>query len=121
MVQKYHTVNNHWWHTAILETGVWGGEVAAEKMTGYIKPGRVTIYAPQLPDNFIVQQKLRIDPHGDIEVLRPFWNFEYPEQKDTLAPPSLVYADLILTGEGRTTETAGKIYEHYLAGHFGEN
>ena len=90
-------------------------------MTGYLKPEIATLYALKLPQRMMLLNKLRLDPDGEIELLAPFWNFGYPEKKDNLVPPLLVYADLLVQADGRTTETARMIYDMFLARHFAEN
>jgi hypothetical protein len=69
----------------------------------------------------MLQNKLRLDPQGEIELLAPFWSFDYPEKNENLVPPLLVYADLLVRADGRTTETARMIYDKYLARYFTEN
>jgi hypothetical protein len=121
LVNRYHAEKHDWWKDANPGQGLWGGEVAAFKMTGYLKPEIITLYAPKLPDPLLIGNRLRPDPQGEIEVIEPFWNFEYPEKKDNLAPPLLVYADLMVRADGRTTETAKLVYERYLARYLREN
>ena len=95
--------------------GCWGGEVAAAKLTRRLKPQMVTIYADQLPGRLIIENKLRKAADGEIEILKPFWNFEHDLTNRDIAPPLLVYADLMATGDQRNVETAGIIYDKYLA------
>ncbi|MBN2001120.1 hypothetical protein JW935_26480 [candidate division KSB1 bacterium] len=121
LIKRYHADRNDWWLNANLEQGYWGGEVAAYKLTNYLKPEMVTLYATRIPEQLILENKFRLDPNGEIEIMEPFWNFDYPEKKDNLAPPLLVYADLIIRADGRTTETAKMIYERYLARYFKED
>jgi len=118
---RYHAENQDWWQNTVIENAVWGGEVAANKMTGYLKPEQITIYADILPDRLIIQHRLRLDPKGEIEWLTPFWDFDYPEKKIALVPPLLVYADLLVRADGRTIETARMVYEQYLTRYFTEN
>jgi hypothetical protein len=121
LVNRYHAEKHDWWINADPGQGQWGGEVAAFKMTNHLKPEIITLYAPKLPDHLLLENKLRLDPFGEIEVIEPFWNFEYPEKKDNFVPPLLVYADLMMRADGRTTETAKLIYEQFLARYFEEN
>lgn len=121
LVNRYHAEKHDWWMAVNPGQGLWGGEVAAYKMTNYLKPEIVTLYAPKLPDALLIKNRLRLDPKGEIEVIEPFWTFEYPEKKDDLVPPLLVYADLLVRADGRTTETAKLVYEQYLARYIEEN
>jgi hypothetical protein len=121
LVKRFHAEKHDWWMSAQPGQGVWGGEVAAYKMTGYLQPETVSLYAVKVPDRLIYESRLRPDPKGEVELFEPFWNFDYPEKKENLAPPLCVYADLMIRADGRTTETAKMVYERYLARHFKEN
>jgi hypothetical protein len=120
-IKRYHAEKLDWWMAVNPGQGLWGGEVAAYKMTKYLKPEIITLYAPKLPDALLIKNRLRLDPKGEIEVIEPFWNFEYPEKKDDIVPPLLVYADLMVRADGRITETAKLVYEQYLARYIKEN
>lgn len=93
----------------------WGGEVAAAKLTKQLRPEKVIIYAPEPPGKLIIEQKLRKTTAGDIEILKPFWRFDHEFDAFGIAPPLLVYADLMATGDDRNIETAEIIYDNYLA------
>ena len=120
-INRYHGQQHDWWLNAKPMHEMWGGEVAAYKLTQYLKPEIITLYTPKLSAPMVLENKLRLDPHGEIEVVAPFWNFEYPEKKDHLVPPLLVYADLMMQADGRTAETAKIVYERFLARYFEEN
>jgi hypothetical protein len=92
----------------------WGGEVAANRLVDYLEPQTATIYAPQLPRQLIVDQKLRADINGDVEVLDLFWNFQAATQLQDVVPAILAYADLMATTDGRNIEAAKMIYERYI-------
>jgi len=64
---------------------------------------------------------LRKDPAGNVEILKGFWTFKYPWNYTQLAPPLLVYADLLATGNDRNIETGKMIYEKYFARLVGQN
>jgi hypothetical protein len=102
-----------WWETAsaIQYQACWGGEIAAQKLVGHIKPKVVTIYADSLLPRLQAKYSLRRDQNGDIEILKKFWTGEL----DNIAPLLVVYADLISTADTRNLETARIIYEKYLA------
>jgi len=94
----------------------WGGEIAAAKLTEYLKPQTVTIYTKEKPGKLMLTLKLRKDPNGNIEILKTFWNFtgNWPHLDNmhhNLVHPILVYADLLATGDARNIETAEIIYE----------
>jgi hypothetical protein len=113
----FYTADNlGWWKNAEIENfnAFWGGEVAAGWLTKYLKPHKITIYTNQPISRFLMQNKIKKDPNGDIEILRVFWNFEVNWHKKKVVPPLLVYADLLATGDARNIETARIIYENEL-------
>jgi hypothetical protein len=114
---RFEANNQNWWQEInVKEFGVlWGGEVAAANIVQYLKPSMVTIYTNQPLGNLVFRNKLRRADHGNVEVLTPFWNFDYGLADEGFVPPLLIYADLIATGDNRNIETAGIIYEQYLA------
>jgi hypothetical protein len=105
-----------WWKNGDLRPydAVWGGEVGAEILTGYLRPETVTIYAHGPIDALITKFRLKPDPHGEIEILQTFWNQNDDDNKTT-APPLIVYADLMAAGNTRAIEAAKLIHERFLA------
>jgi len=106
-----------WWQETVLnpEKAQWGGEVAAGKLTDYLKPQTITVYVDKdNPDAVLIQNRLKKDPQGDVELLHRFW------QPDTVVPhgetvhPILVYADLMATGNQRNIETARILYDEHI-------
>lgn len=119
-VRRFRAENPDWWKTADLRplNVLWGGDVAGDRLTGYLKPDEITVYAKKGNPGLLLQaQRMRADPQGDVTVLEEFWNFPptYAEAKTDTVPPLLVYADLMATGDPRAIETAGLIHEKYLA------
>lgn len=92
----------------------WGGEMAAQKLTQYLKPERFTIYARGQVQPILLEARMRLDPEGNTEILDAFWPPEIDEAEATLAPTILVYADLMLTGDARNIETAKIINEKFI-------
>ena len=80
-----------------------------------MKPEKVIIYAPEPPGKLIIEKKLRKTTTGNIEILKPFWKFDHQLMNLGTVPALLVYADLMATGDNRNMETAGIIYDRYLA------
>jgi len=107
-----------WWQDADLTPfdAQWGGEPAAAKLTQYLKPERVTIYAGERTQELILRNKLRKDPRGDVEIVKRFWTLDPKETQRETVHPLLVYADLIATANDRNIETARMIYDRELAG-----
>lgn len=114
------SVEGRWWHDADIEKfqAFWGGETGAEKLTGYLKPQIVTIYADNVLPRLQAQYGLRRRPEGDIEILRKFWGFK---TEGDVAPPLIVYADLVASGDSRNLETAKMVYDKYLDRLVGES
>lgn len=106
-----------WWQKLNFENTKWewGGEVAAAKLTKYLKPQLVTIYTNPFDLNeLLLKNKLERDNDGDIEAIRRFWKpLETNETGDTVHP-ILIYADLMTTGNQRNIETAREIFERYV-------
>lgn len=113
---RFHTPDVNWWQKMDPRRYqvLWSGEVAAAKITGHLKPSNVTLYAAQLPEQLLIDHRLRRDNQGDTEILRSFWPQVVTEQTETVHP-LLVYADLLASGDDRNRETAGLIWEHDLA------
>ncbi len=121
--KRFHAPDLNWWHTVDIANydAQWGGEVAADKLTGHLKPNAATIY--MRPDNarqnltkLVTENRLRADPNGEIEVLETFWDFPAQEATPGIVPPLLVYADLLATMDTRNFEVARMIYEERIHG-----
>lgn len=109
-----------WWKQVdAREYGAkWGGEVAADVLTGHLKPATFTLYLQ--PENgrknltrLVANFRLRPDPKGEIEILDAFWRLPQPDHPDVV-PPLLVYADLLATLDPRNLEAANLIKEQGL-------
>lgn len=113
--------NGEWWKNAQLDPTLaqWGGEVAAAKLTGYLKPGTVTLYTDKkhLAD-LVIANRLKKDPQGNVEILERFWPPEHDFGEGDAVHPILIYADLVAVGEQRTMETARIIYDKFLNRYF---
>jgi hypothetical protein len=98
----------------------WGGEMAAEQLTGYLKPQVRTIYTQGTVKDLQLAFGLKRDPQGDVEILQTFWSFVSEAQRQNLVPELLVYADLLTSADERNLETAQLIYDRYLTQLVGE-
>jgi hypothetical protein len=96
---------------------VWGGEPAAEKMTDFLQAEILTIYTTQQPIALQKKWTLIPDKEGPLQLYRKFW-LDAKWDPQQLAPPVLVYADLMMTGDPRCIETAAILYEKYLTDEF---
>lgn len=106
-----------WWQQKMLDPqkAQWGGEVAAARLTQYLKPELITVYAAaQHLDQFLLENRLKTDMTGDVEILERFWKPAEEQQNEDLVHPVLVYADLLATGNQRNLDTAKMIYEQHI-------
>ena len=106
-----------WWQQKKLEplNAQWGGEVAAEKLTQYLKPEVITIYTTAKHLNqLLLDNRLQRDVTGNVEILERFWKLPDTQEYDDLVHPVLIYADLLATGDQRNIETGKMIYERYI-------
>jgi len=96
----------------------WGGEVAASKFTGHLRPGTYTLYKnpaiPSFTSDLVKKFSLRADPNGTLEIIDAFWDATALEIQDVV-PPELVYADLIATLDNRNLEVADLVLDRALA------
>ena len=122
LMATYTAPNFGEWQTWTLDPThmKWGSEPAAALLTGYLRPGILTLYTEKLPARFIHDQRLTrahvLANTTLVEVRKPFWGetLVAGPREDTV-PPVLVYADLLATGDARCIETAQQVYDDYLA------
>ena len=83
------------WKRTQLENkkSIWGGEPAGHLLTGMLKPEKLIIYSLENRHDLIKNYRLIRDESGYIKVYRKFWT--YDDYRSTVAPPLLVYADLL--------------------------
>jgi len=118
-IGRFRAANPDWQEQAgnlALFGACWGGEPAAARMTGLLKPQAVTVYVWQEVNEFILHNKLRKDPQGDIEILKAFWGEAMQKEYGDQAPPLVVYADLLATADPRNIETANVLYGQDISG-----
>lgn len=89
---------------------VWGGEAAADMLTDHLRPERFLIYTRENRLDLIKKHGLIPHENGEMEAIEMFWK----QNDGQTAPPLLVYADLMLEGGKRNTETAKLIYDAYI-------
>jgi hypothetical protein len=122
LIARYRAEKPDWWKDVRLEemNAYWSGEVAAVNLTKYLKPQVKTIYASNKLAALQLKYRFRQDKNGDIELLKKFWKVDQDTAHLGIAPPLLVYADLMASGDERNIETAGLIYDRYLIRSFGK-
>lgn len=94
----------------------WGGEPGGDLLTNYLQPEIFTLYTTEAKPELIKNYRFLPDPNGYTKVYKKFWNSD--EINSEVAPPLLVYVDLINTGDRRCMETAEKIYNEFLQDKF---
>jgi hypothetical protein len=92
----------------------WGGEPAGDLFTNYLHPQELTIYTIESRNDIIKNYRLVPDENGNVKVFKKFWT--YHPVNDNIAPPLVVYADLMQKNDRRCTETAKKIYDELIQG-----
>jgi len=93
---------------------LWGGEMAAAKLTHYLSPKIITLYADDASPQLQYKCRLKKDNHGNIELIKKFWNFDTKAYNQNHVPFILVYADLLSSQDERTKETAEMIYDKFI-------
>lgn len=118
--RRFSAADPHWWENVDLSEfqSAWGSEVAAKKMTGYLKPATQTLYVKSTEMESVIralvkQHRIRPDPDGEIELLEKFWHWQ-PDTMPDIAPPLLVYSELLAILDPRTQETADMIKEKFI-------
>lgn len=120
LINRYTATRDKFWEDVDLglRSGLWGGEVAANKLTHYLKPEKVTIYTNRQPDELVGELKLRRDDKGKVELRTQFWHFDFEAGANNITPVLLTYADLLAIPDPRNIETGKVIYDQYLKRHF---
>lgn len=103
------------WRRIPLETNttVWSGEPGGHLMTGMLKPTSFTLYTSLNRNDLTSQYRMVRDPDGYIKVYSKFWNYDRYRNASN-APPLLVYADLLNTGDTKNIEAANRIFDDVL-------
>lgn len=125
--RRFTAPDKNWWKDATLPDvgAVWGSEIAASMMTNYLKPATQTIYVePGNMEGLIKilakQVRIRSDQDGEIEILAKFWDGD-AAPVPAIAPPLLVYADLLAIMDPRAEETANMIKERFIDNAFNQS
>ncbi len=106
------------WKEIKLKKGktFWGGEPAGDIYTDYLRPEELALYTTEPRNELMKNYKLIPDHGGNIKIYEKFWIADTAE--NNVVHPLLAYADLIMKGDRRCTETAEKIYNEYLQDKF---
>ena len=115
-VRSYSSGVPDWWRDLAMDSSdcLWGGETAAAKLTGVLKPQIITLYGGKIPNDIVLHADLRPDDDGEVQLRSPFRRpWAHAAYKDC-THPLLVYADLLATDTDRNMEAAQRIYDQYL-------
>jgi hypothetical protein len=87
-------------------------------MIKHLKPASQTLYVASnemegMVKTIVKQCRLKPDVDGSIEMLEKFWHWE-PGTPPDVAPPLLVYAELLAIMDPRAQETARLIKGRYI-------
>jgi len=115
---KFRSKQN-WREQALPAETLWGGEPAADLLTNYLHPEILTVYTNTAKSKLIKDLQLMPDTNGNMYVYQKFWTGTNTTEA-TIAPPLIIYADLLLTDDPRCIETAEKMYQKYLKGVFND-
>jgi hypothetical protein len=119
--QRFRAPEGEWWREAKLTnlSAYWGAEVAADRLTDYLKPAAYTIYIdPAMRRNavttLVTTNHFRAEPNGNVEILDTFWRLPKGTKHPDVVPPLLAYADLVATLDPRNIEAANMIRAKYI-------
>lgn len=120
---RYATARDRWWQDIDIadHQAYWGGEIAADRLTHYLRPQDAILYADKVPARLLLENRLLKTNDGNVEILKRFWNVDYPEKTQQVVPPLLIYADLIATGDARNIEVAQMVFDDHVARHIRED
>lgn len=117
-LRRFSASDPDWWQAIdARESGfAWGSEVAAAKMTAYLKPATQTLYVKaadmeRVVRSLVKHHRIKPDQDGPIEILEQFWK---SDATSGIVPPLLVRADLLAILDPRTQETAEMIKERFI-------
>lgn len=121
--RRFRAPKHDWWKDLDITQydAQWGTEVAAVKLTGYLRPNTATIYLhgeggdrKRNLTRLVAENRLRPDTEGDVEILDAFWDLKGEQPMPQTVPPLLAYADLVATLDPRNFEAAMLIHDQYL-------
>ncbi|GAA4320012.1 hypothetical protein GCM10023162_27020 [Klenkia terrae] len=102
-----------WWRAARSEDPdlVVGGEAAAAALDTMLRPESVTFYVTRTPTQLVRQHRLVPVPRkeANVHLKRRFWDEQVVRGSKGLAPTTLVFADLVTSGEPRLREHAERL------------
>ena len=103
-----------WWRDSkeeLVQSNVQvGGEAGASLLDPHLIPATLTLYADEQPRSLIGKRRMvRAEQAGNIHMRRRFWTME---EQSWIVPSTLIYADLLTSGDPRQREHADRIRIH---------
>ncbi|HWO60112.1 MAG TPA: type IV toxin-antitoxin system AbiEi family antitoxin [Umezawaea sp.] len=84
-----------------------GGEAGASLLDQHLVPATLTLYADEQPRTLIGKHRMaRAEQAGNIHLRRRFWTMA---EQSWIVPSTLIYADLLASGDPRQREHADRI------------
>lgn len=110
LIKGRYTLKKDWQQVELhSKLSLWGGEAAADQLTHYLRPEKLLIYTKEKQIDLIRNYHIIPQENGELEIHELFWKPEH-----SIAPPIIIYAELLLSGGKRNTETAQIIYDEYI-------
>lgn len=116
--------NTNWKDQLAYPQVFWGGEPGAALLTKYLNPEKFTLFTTKTKQQILTELKLVPDTNGEITIYQSFWDtytlqtaIDLIAEKNT-APPVLIYAQLLYSGNERNIETAQIIFDDHIKNKF---
>lgn len=91
-----------------------GGEPGAQILTKNLVPKKYILFTSEDIGSIGKELKLIPNNNGDIEIYSPFWTDKLKLSNKRVAPPLVIYADLVNSGNHRNLEIAKMILDNEL-------
>lgn len=112
-IRSFRAEHSDWWAAAREDDPdlLVGGEAAAAALDPMLRPASVTFYVTGTPTQLVRRHRLvpASAQEGNVHVRRRFWADEGIVTREGLVPTTLVYADLVTSGEPRLLEHAERL------------
>lgn len=102
----------NWQELELFPGELWGGEIAANKLTDYLVPEHWLLYTRLPLQQKIPQYRARPNTNGNLTVATPFWGEAL--EINPFATALLSTAELLVSQDSRNREVAEIINDQYL-------
>ncbi|UII21569.1 type IV toxin-antitoxin system AbiEi family antitoxin [Fulvivirga ligni] len=111
LIRGYYHIQGAWDDIKLdNELTAWGGEPAADLLTNHLRPEKFILYTKETSISLMKNYRLIPREKGELEVLEMFWD----NKGRGIVPPMLIYAELMVEGGKRNTETAEMIFNEHI-------